>query len=157
MARDVLPPAPRSVGASPTRPVTGVFPDEENVSQPITRVLWTRRWVGLGVAWLVAVLIAGMSLRANTPAVLPLAGLPVALFLGLFVAWGACVMLPTVDDAAALRALTNRPVLGGISQLEGAVPSASSGRTDARFAMLLAGLVVAYGAWLAFLFAARPA
>jgi len=116
--------------------------------------LRTRRWVGLAVAWAVALLAllalprlpltgAGLSRGA-----LLLCGLPIALAAGAAVAYGLNIAYPTVNDAQALRALTGRPVLGGVSEL-GATYEHGQGRDDARFALALLALLLVYGVWCA--------
>jgi uncharacterized protein involved in exopolysaccharide biosynthesis len=83
----------------------------------------------------------------NRRTTIPLA-LVFALAVGTLVCYGWTQLYPTVLDAAALRTLSRRPVLGGVSllALTGTRPA-----LDLRFATAVGGLVLVYAAWLAVL------
>jgi polysaccharide chain length determinant protein (PEP-CTERM system associated) len=82
---------------------------------------------------------------------LVLAMLLVALAAGTGVAFLVAQVIPTFDTAAALRRITQRPVLGSVSRLTDASTMAQAKRRSMAFSGALGGLIVIYGAWLAWL------
>jgi polysaccharide chain length determinant protein (PEP-CTERM system associated) len=79
---------------------------------------------------------------------LGLLALLAALAAGIGVAFLVAQIVPTFDSAAALRQLTQRPVLGSVSRLVDADSIAQARRRSMVFAGALGSLVVLYGAWL---------
>jgi hypothetical protein len=67
------------------------------------------------------------------------------------VAFLVAQVIPTFDTAAALRRITQRPVLGSVSRLTDASTMAQAKRRSMAFSGALGGLIVIYGAWLAWL------
>ncbi len=72
-----------------------------------------------------------------------------ALAVGVGAAFLVAQVMPTFDSAAVLRQVTQRPVLGSVSRLVDAASIAQARRRTMAFAGALGGLVVVYGAWLA--------
>ena len=95
--------------------------------------------------------------RASPKPVFPdrLALVPLVLGLavgaGLFVAFALAQVFPTVADARALRQISSRPVLGGISMLVSGPVLRRRRIFHAAFGSAVAGLLVFYGAWTAWL------
>jgi hypothetical protein len=82
---------------------------------------------------------------------LVLATLLVALAAGAGVTFVVAQVIPTFDTAAALRRVTQRPVLGSVSRLADAASMVQARRRSMAFSGALSGLIVIYGAWLAWL------
>jgi len=95
--------------------------------------------------------------RASPKPVFPdrLALVPLVLGLavgaGLFVAFALAQVFPTVADARALRQISSRPVLGSVSMLVSAPVLRRRRIFHAAFGSAVAGLLVFYGAWTAWL------
>jgi len=95
--------------------------------------------------------------RANPQAVFPnrgllvLATLLVALAAGVGVAFLVTQVIPTFDTAAALRRLTQRPVLGSVSRLTDSASMIQDKRRSMAFSGALGALIVIYAAWLAWI------
>jgi polysaccharide chain length determinant protein (PEP-CTERM system associated) len=81
---------------------------------------------------------------------------PLMLLAALVLAAGLCLLLvqlmPTIDSAAALRALSARKVLGSVSMLVTDEMARTTRRHGYVFASGLGGLFVGYGLWLAWMF-----
>jgi polysaccharide chain length determinant protein (PEP-CTERM system associated) len=73
----------------------------------------------------------------------------VALAVGAAVALAVAQIFPTLDSAATLRKLTQRPVLGSVSMLVNPLSVSRARRQNLAFGGAVAGLFVAFGAWLA--------
>jgi len=95
--------------------------------------------------------------RADPKAVFPnrgllvLAALLAALAAGVAVAFAVAQVVPTFDTAAALRRMTQRPVLGSVSKLVDATSIMQAKRRLIAFGSALGGLIVIFGAWLAWI------
>jgi len=84
----------------------------------------------------------------NRLALVPLA-LAIALGAGIFVSFAASQIVPTVQDGRVLRTISNRPVLGSVSLLVTDAVVRRDRTVNAAFSSALAGLILVYGAWLA--------
>jgi len=76
------------------------------------------------------------------------AALLVALAAGVGVSFLVSQLIPTFDTVAALRQVTQRPVLGSVSRLADPIFVARGKRNSMMFGAALGGLIVVYGAWL---------
>ncbi|HEY6513739.1 MAG TPA: XrtA system polysaccharide chain length determinant [Burkholderiaceae bacterium] len=72
-----------------------------------------------------------------------------ALAAGIGAAFLAAQVMPTFDTAALLRQVTQRPVLGSVSKLTDPASISQARRRSAAFGGALGGLIVVFGAWLA--------
>jgi len=70
---------------------------------------------------------------------------------GLFASFALAQILPTVSDTLALRQIGNRPVLGSVSMLISGPMLRRRRLNHAAFGSALAGLMVFYGAWTAWI------
>jgi polysaccharide chain length determinant protein (PEP-CTERM system associated) len=84
-------------------------------------------------------------------ATLVLLALMAALVAGIGAAFVVAQLMPTLDSAAVLRRVTQRPVLGSVSRLIDAASIAQARRRTMAFAGALGSLVVVYGALLAWI------
>jgi polysaccharide chain length determinant protein (PEP-CTERM system associated) len=75
----------------------------------------------------------------------------VALAAGVVVTFLAAQVMPTFDTAAALRQMTQRPVLGSVSKLVDPASILQAKRGSIAFGGALGGLIVIFGAWLAWI------
>jgi polysaccharide chain length determinant protein (PEP-CTERM system associated) len=75
--------------------------------------------------------------------------LALALGGGLFVSFAFAQIFPTVADTPTLRQIANRPVLGSVSMLMSGPMLRRRRLHDAAFGSAVAGLMVFYGAWTA--------
>ena len=82
---------------------------------------------------------------------LVLATLLVALAAGAGAAFLATQVMPTFDTAAALRQLTQRPVLGSVSKLADPASLSQARRGSFAFGGALGSLIVVFAAWLAWI------
>jgi len=57
-------------------------------------------------------------------------------------------VVPTFDTVAALRQITQRPVLGSVSRLMDPIAIARARRNSMMFGATLGALFVSYGAWM---------
>ena len=95
--------------------------------------------------------------RASPKPVFPdrMALVPLVLFLavgaGLLVSFAVAQILPTVSDTRALRQIGNRPVLGTVSMLISGPMLRRRRMYHAAFGSAVAGLLVLYGAWIAWI------
>jgi hypothetical protein len=74
-----------------------------------------------------------------------------ALAAGVGVTFLAAQVMPTFDTAAALRQMTQRPVLGSVSKLVDPASILQAKRGSIAFGGALGGLIVIFGAWLAWI------
>jgi len=86
----------------------------------------------------------------NRLALVPLA-LAVALGAGVFASFAASQIVPTVQDGRVLRTISNRPVLGSVSLLITDAIVRRDRTANAVFGSAVAGLILVYGTWLAWI------
>jgi polysaccharide chain length determinant protein (PEP-CTERM system associated) len=87
----------------------------------------------------------------NRMALIPLV-LAVSLAAGIFASFAVSQVFPTVQDGRALRTICNRPVLGSVSLLVTDAYVRKFRILNSAFGSGVAGLIVVYGAWVAWLY-----